>query len=192
MFTKGSQGYQRLTLSFAGRHSGWAEMPSFGTSTTFSVWYDEWIRYCRRGECPGQICHVHPAVNCKARPLCGKTCSENARVIVWSGFKSTISTKNSKCKGCSISCVEARIRQMMSRTLRERQNIFVSLKNLPSFIGKEGIICFKNVAKRRTPFQSEPVVGHRKISLLKLYQRVVELGGYDWVTEEKGACVRMC
>lgn len=37
-----------------------------------------------------------------------------------------------------------------------------------------------------TPFQPEPVVGHRKISLLKLYGRVVELGGYDWVTEEKG------
>jgi chromatin structure-remodeling complex subunit RSC9 len=38
----------------------------------------------------------------------------------------------------------------------------------------------------RTPFQPEPVVGHRKISLLKLYNKVVELGGYDWVTEEKG------
>lgn len=29
-------------------------------------------------------------------------------------------------------------------------------------------------------------MGHRKISLMKLYNRVVELGGYDWVTEEKG------
>lgn len=38
----------------------------------------------------------------------------------------------------------------------------------------------------RTPFQPEPVVGHRKISLLKLYNRVIELGGYDRVTEEKG------
>ena len=38
----------------------------------------------------------------------------------------------------------------------------------------------------RTPFQPEPVVGHRKISLMKLYNRVVELGGYDWVTESKG------
>jgi len=38
----------------------------------------------------------------------------------------------------------------------------------------------------RTPFQPEPVVGHRKISLLKLYNKVLELGGYDAVTEEKG------
>jgi hypothetical protein len=30
------------------------------------------------------------------------------------------------------------------------------------------------------------VVGHRKISLFKLYKNVVSLGGYDWVTEEKG------
>jgi chromatin structure-remodeling complex subunit RSC9 len=42
----------------------------------------------------------------------------------------------------------------------------------------------------RTPFQPEPVVGHRKISLMKLYNRVVELGGYDWVTEEKGMGLR--
>jgi chromatin structure-remodeling complex subunit RSC9 len=43
-----------------------------------------------------------------------------------------------------------------------------------------------NFSDDRTPFQPEPVVGHRKISLMKLYHRVVELGGYDWVTEEKG------
>ena len=30
------------------------------------------------------------------------------------------------------------------------------------------------------------MVGHRKISLFKLYKNVVALGGYDWVTEEKG------
>jgi hypothetical protein len=44
----------------------------------------------------------------------------------------------------------------------------------------------------RTPFQPEPVVGHRKISLLKLYNRVVELGGYDWVTESKGNQISEC
>jgi ARID/BRIGHT DNA binding domain len=53
-------------------------------------------------------------------------------------------------------------------------------------IDNEGISCILDVTYCRTPFQPEPVVGHRKISLMKLYNRVVELGGYDWVTEEKG------
>lgn len=75
----------------------------------------------------------------------------------------------------------------MTTTLTGRLNIIASSATSPNFIDKEGTTHLeKSVLTFRTPFQPEPVVGHRKISLLKLYNRVVELGGYDWVTESKG------
>lgn len=41
-------------------------------------------------------------------------------------------------------------------------------------------------AKRGTgTFVREPVIGPHRIDLLKLYKRVVELGGYDKVSSEK-------
>jgi ARID/BRIGHT DNA binding domain len=55
-----------------------------------------------------------------------------------------------------------------------------------SIIVREGISLVYAETNTRTPFQPEPVVGHRKISLLKLYHKILELGGYDAVTEEKG------
>ncbi len=42
-------------------------------------------------------------------------------------------------------------------------------------------------ANRGTAFQKEPVLGPRRLSLLKLYEKVVALGGYDVLSEEKSA-----
>ena len=61
------------------------------------------------------------------------------------------------------------------------------INDLAEFHRQRGLLPLVNGGVNcRTPLQPEPVVGHRKISLLKLYNRVVELGGYDWVTESKG------
>jgi len=74
----------------------------------------------------------------------------------------------------------------MTMILTERLNIKDLLKSWQSSIDREGEDLLAMELIVRTPFQPEPVVGHRKISLLKLYQRVMDLGGYDWVTESKG------
>ncbi|RPA81232.1 hypothetical protein BJ508DRAFT_414890 [Ascobolus immersus RN42] len=41
--------------------------------------------------------------------------------------------------------------------------------------------------KRGTDLVQEPELGRRKLDLLKLYKKILDLGGYDKVTEEKGA-----
>lgn len=41
--------------------------------------------------------------------------------------------------------------------------------------------------KRGTDVNIEPDLGRKRLDLLKLYKNIIELGGYDKVTEDKGS-----